>query len=94
MALTVGIPLYNEEELLRSKTLELHAFLRQRGEEFEILLGSNGSSDATVSVGERLAAELPEVRFFHLSKVVGLFVHNPRNVNIPGVAARPSEYMV
>ncbi len=66
MALTIGIPVYNEEELLRSNTLALRRFLAGRFTEFEILLGSNGSTDATVTIGEQLAAELPEVRFFHL----------------------------
>ena len=66
MALTVGIPVYNEEEILRSHTLALRDFLSGRHEEFEILLGSNGSTDATVEIGEQLAAEIAEVRFFHL----------------------------
>jgi len=66
MSLTVGIPVYNEEEILRSHTVRLVEFLRRRGEPFEIILGSNGSTDKTVAIGEALAAEIPEVRFFHL----------------------------
>jgi len=68
MSLTVAIPIYNEEELLRSHTEALLAFLRPRFDRFEILLGSNGSTDATVEIGEQLAAEIPEVRFFHLDE--------------------------
>jgi glycosyltransferase involved in cell wall biosynthesis len=66
VSLTVAIPVYNEEELLRPNTLALLRYLRSRHQDFEILLGSNGSTDATVPIGERLAAEEPEVRFFHL----------------------------
>lgn len=65
-ALTIGIPVYNEQELLRDNTLALVAMLRDGGHEFEVLLGSNGSTDDTVAIGTRLAEEIPEVRFFHL----------------------------
>ncbi len=66
MSLTIGIPVYNEQELLRSQTLALRDFLCARHEEFEILLGSNGSTDATVEIGKQLAADVAEVHFFHL----------------------------
>jgi len=66
MSVTIGIPVYNEEKLLRPNTMVLLEYLRSRGADFEILLGSNGSVDATVEIGEQLAAEIPEVRFFHL----------------------------
>ncbi len=56
MCVTVGIPVYNEEELLRASTLALVEFLRRRAEGFEVLLGSNGSTDRTVEIGLELEA--------------------------------------
>jgi glycosyltransferase involved in cell wall biosynthesis len=67
MSVTVAIPVYNEEDLLRSNTLALVEVLRRNYSEFEILLGSNGSTDGTTGIGERLAEEISEVRFFHMS---------------------------
>jgi glycosyltransferase involved in cell wall biosynthesis len=83
MALTVGIPVYNEEDILEANTARLVEHLRARGEPFEIILGSNGSTDRTVALGERLEAEWPEVRFFHLPKPgVGLaFRHIARHAS-------------
>ncbi len=66
MSVTVGIPVYNEEELLRANTLRLLDYLRARYDDVEIIIGSNGSTDDTVRIGEALAGEVPEVRFFHL----------------------------
>jgi len=63
---TIGIPVYNEEEILIGNTLRLIEFLRRQKAPFEIILGSNGSTDRTVELGGRLAAEHPEVHFFHL----------------------------
>jgi glycosyltransferase involved in cell wall biosynthesis len=63
---TVGIPVYNEEALLRVNTLALADYLRARDPDFEILLGSNGSTDRTVAIGTALVREVPQVRFFHL----------------------------
>ena len=51
MSVTIGIPVYNEEELLRPNTLVLLEYLRARGGDFEIFLGSNGSVDRTVENG-------------------------------------------
>lgn len=68
VSLSVGIPVFNEQELLRANTVELLDYLRPRFADFEILLGSNGSTDATVEIGEQLAAEFPQVRFFHLAE--------------------------
>ena len=65
MAVTVGIPVFNEEEILRPNTLRLVEYLRQRYDDFEVVLASNGSTDRTVELGTALAAQIPEVRFLH-----------------------------
>jgi glycosyltransferase involved in cell wall biosynthesis len=66
MSVTVGIPVYNEEDLLEPNTMLLVDLLRRRYARFEILLGSNGSSDGTVEIGRRLARQIPEVKFSHI----------------------------
>jgi glycosyltransferase involved in cell wall biosynthesis len=68
MSVTVGIPVYNEEDLLEPNTLRLVDLLRRRYAQFEILLGSNGSSDGTVEIGRRLARQIPEVEFSHIAE--------------------------
>jgi glycosyltransferase involved in cell wall biosynthesis len=67
MSVTVAIPVYNEEKLLRPNTLALVESLRRRCADFEILLGSNGSTDSTTEIGHMLSKEIAEVRFFHLA---------------------------
>jgi glycosyltransferase involved in cell wall biosynthesis len=66
MSVTVGIPVYNEEDLLRPNTLRLLDYLGGRYGDVEVIIGSNGSTDRTVEIGEALAAEVSQVRFFHL----------------------------
>ena len=63
---TVGIPLYNEEDLIEQNTVELLRFLQSLHTPFEVILGSNGSTDRTQQLGEKIEKEHPEVRFFHL----------------------------
>ncbi len=63
---TIGIPVYNEEEILVSHTERLLAFLDGLGREYEVLIGSNGSTDSTPTVGAELALRLPRVSFFHV----------------------------
>src|SRR5215475_14365793 len=64
-ALSVVIPVYNEERILPSALAELRAGLDARGLDYEILLAENGSTDGTQALLERLAAEHPRVRWFH-----------------------------
>lgn len=63
---SIGIPVYNEEEILVENTLHLMDFLRRQGTPFEILIGSNGSTDRTLELGKKLAADHDPIRFFHL----------------------------
>jgi glycosyltransferase involved in cell wall biosynthesis len=65
---SVVIPVYNEEGILREAITELRAQLLGFGWPFEILIAENGSSDQTVTLAEHLAAEMPEVRAFSLGE--------------------------
>lgn len=72
---SIVIPVYNEEGILREAVSELLAGLERVREElaapdltFEIILAENGSRDRTVEMAEHLATEHPEVRTFSLGE--------------------------
>lgn len=65
---SVIIPVYNEEEIIVQNTESLVAHLTRHHKTFEILIGSNGSRDKTVELGEGLAEQYPMIRFFHLEQ--------------------------
>ena len=70
--ITIFIPVYNEEDLLVKNTRRLLAFLDVLKRSYEVILGSNGSTDGTVHLGGKLSKEHDSVRFFHLkSRGVG-----------------------
>ena len=60
--LSVIMPAHNEESYLDFAVREVHAGLRGRGHEFEILVVENGSTDETLAIAERLADATPELR--------------------------------
>src|SRR5208282_5615434 len=63
---TVFLPVYNEEEILVANTEKLLQYLDSLHEPYEVLIGSNGSVDATPQLGEALEKRYPQVRFFHM----------------------------
>jgi glycosyltransferase involved in cell wall biosynthesis len=65
---SVVIPVYNEEGLLRGSVLELKDKLRRFGWSYELLLCENGSRDRTIEIGHELEAEHPEVRMLSIGK--------------------------
>ena len=70
---TVGIPVYNEEAILVPNTERLLAYLDRLGREYEVLIGSNGSTDSTTALGIDLSRRFPQVAFFHVpERGVGL----------------------
>ena len=64
--ITVFIPVYNEESLLRENTLRLDRFLSNLDVPYEILIGSNGSFDRTVTIVSELSREHSGLNWFHL----------------------------
>ena len=64
--LTVAIPVFNEEAILETNVQRVVAYLERLALPCQILIGSNGSTDATVGLGARLQARHPAVEFFHL----------------------------
>src|SRR5512147_1686529 len=63
---SVVIPVYNEEGILRGSVLELREKLRPFGVTYELLLCENGSRDRTVEIGKELEAEYPVVRLISI----------------------------
>lgn len=57
--ISIVIPVYNEERILRQAVSELRERLAPFGWTYEIILAENGSKDGTVRIGEELASELP-----------------------------------
>lgn len=65
---SIFIPVYNEEAILAENTRRLAAYLDGLGRSYEIIIGANGCTDQTPAIGERLADEMPGVRFFSLAQ--------------------------
>jgi glycosyltransferase involved in cell wall biosynthesis len=72
---SIVIPVYNEEGILREAVTELlegldgvRAALRAPDLTFEILIAENGSSDRTAELAAHLASERSEVRTFSLGE--------------------------
>jgi len=72
---SVVIPVYNEEGILRDAVAELlegfetvRTALRYPEMTFEVILAENGSSDRTAELAARLASENPEIRTFSLGE--------------------------
>ena len=68
-ALDVVVPVHNEEADVAASVRRLHAHLTAGFPyRFRITVADNASTDGTLAVAERLAAELPEVRAVHLAE--------------------------
>ncbi len=63
--LSVVIPVYNEEGIVREACLDLMARLDERGWDYEIVVSENGSRDRTVEILRALSAERPRLRYLH-----------------------------
>lgn len=58
--ISIVIPVYNEEGILRSAVSDLRERLSGLGWTYEIILAENGSKDRTIAIGEEIAAESPD----------------------------------
>ena len=65
---SIVIPVYNEEGILRGSVLELEEKLRSFGWSYELLLCENGSRDRTIEIGHGLEVEHPQVRMLSVGQ--------------------------
>ena len=63
---TLFIPIYNEETLLVPNTVRLIETLDPLMTPYEIIIGSNGSTDGSIQQAGELCARYENLRFFHL----------------------------
>jgi glycosyltransferase involved in cell wall biosynthesis len=61
--ISIVIPVYNEEKILRSSVLDLRERLAPFGWRYEIILAENGSRDKTVELADELSKMYPEVHY-------------------------------
>lgn len=66
--LSVVIPVYNEEAILRSAVVDLVARLDEQKTPYEILIAENGSADGTVAIAAELAKRFPQVLYSSLGE--------------------------
>ena len=67
------VPVHNEAAILEDNCLSLLGYIRKLETPFELIIGSNGSTDATDTIGQHLAESYREIKFFSLPQrgVVG-----------------------
>ena len=61
---SIVIPVFNEDGILREALHELCAQLEPLGWSYEIILAENGSTDSTVPLANHMATENPAIRAF------------------------------
>lgn len=66
--ISIVIPIYNEETILRTAVTDLRERLAAFGWTYEIVLAENGSRDGTIAIAAELAREHADVRFFSLGE--------------------------
>lgn len=64
-SLTITYPCYNEEANVERVTRAAVEIGRKVADDLEVIIVNDGSKDRTGEIGERLAAEIPEVRVVH-----------------------------
>src|SRR5437588_5852571 len=69
MRVNVTVPVFNEENCLRTTLARLHEFLsHQKDFEWEIVVADNGSTDRTRQIAEEFRSQKSEVRIVCLKQ--------------------------
>ena len=66
--ISIVIPVYNEEEILREAVTTLVSEVVEFEPNFELILAENGSVDNTIPIAKELCAEFPGVDYFSCSE--------------------------
>lgn len=80
--LSIIIPVYNEEKILVENIERIIAYMKGFNISYEIILGSNGSTDKTVQLGNQLMKKYKQIVFFSFpKKSVGLVFKKAVNIS-------------
>lgn len=60
--ISIILPAYNEAKILERNAVFLRGFMKKYYQEFEIIIGNDGSRDSTFEVARRLSSEYPEIK--------------------------------
>ncbi len=85
---TVFFPLFNEEDIVSENTQRLLAFLDGQNIRCEVILGSNGSTDATSDVIHKMASENANIKAFHIPQ------KGPGRAFVHGVRMASNEFII
>jgi glycosyltransferase involved in cell wall biosynthesis len=66
--LSIFVPLYNEEDIIERNVLALIKYMNGLKGSYEVILGSNGSTDRTPEIGTDLSHTYSQVSFFHIEQ--------------------------
>ena len=67
--ITIVLPVYNEEPILKENTLRLFKFCKDKMEDcWQIIIADNASDDETQEIGENLAGEYQEIKYFRTNQ--------------------------
>lgn len=69
--LSLVVPAYNESERLPPSLVRMREHLDRAGEEYEVIVVDDGSTDSTAAAVERAAADWPQLRLLRLERNVG-----------------------
>src|SRR4030081_1410173 len=86
--LSVGAPVYDEEELVEEFVARACAAVADY--EFELVIVNDGSSDSTPELLDRIAAADPRVRGIHLSRHLRHHARPPARAPRPHRRRRPA----
>jgi len=65
---SILIPVFNEEEILETNVLRVHRYADKLGLNHELVVVSNGSTDSTVEIGNRMVEEHDWFQFYKLEE--------------------------
>lgn len=68
MKINVTLPIYNEEDTLEDSVVKVIEMLDKIGDDYEIVIADNASTDGTGFIGKKLEKKYSKVKYLHLPK--------------------------
>lgn len=94
--ISILIPVYNEESILRNSITRLSDWLSNRETDFEVIVVDNGSTDRTISICKELKVQHPWFHYFQIpERSVGkAFAKGVREARYPYVISMDADLSV